>query len=100
MPGGIDDHFWQRFGGAIMLSFIQGGIQAGSNLASSGNSNNSVYFNSFASNGQQLSNTALENSINIPPTLGKNQGDNAAIFVMRDVDFSDVYSLEVRPHAE
>jgi type IV secretion system protein VirB10 len=100
MPGGINDHFWQRFGSAIMLSFIQGGLQAGANLASAGNSSNGVYFNSFQENGQQLSNTALQNSINIPPTLEKNQGDDVAIFVAKDVDFSDVYSLRVNGHAE
>jgi type IV secretion system protein VirB10 len=37
---------------------------------------------------------ALENSINIPPTLYKNQGERVAIFVARDLDFRGVYGLE------
>ena len=36
---------------------------------------------------------ALEQSINIPPTLNKNHGELVNIFVARDVDFSSVYQL-------
>jgi type IV secretion system protein VirB10 len=98
VPGAVNNHFWQRFGSAILLSVIQGGLQAGSALAAnsgSGGSSNSLFLNSFSNNGTALSNSALEASINIPPTLEKNQGDNVAIFVNRDLDFSDIYSLRV-----
>jgi type IV secretion system protein VirB10 len=93
VPGGVDTHFWQRFGGAIMLSVIQGTLQAGTAVAANSGSSTGVAINSFSSNGEQLSDTSLRNSINIPPTLEKNQGDNVAIFVAKDLDFSDVYSL-------
>jgi type IV secretion system protein VirB10 len=93
LPGAVDTHFWDRFGSAIMLSVIQTGLQAGSNVAGNSNSSNGVQIQSFQSNGQELANTALVNSINIPPTLEKNQGDDIAIFVARDLDFSDIYSL-------
>ena len=49
----------------------------------------------FQSNGTNISDTALQATINIPPTLEKNQGDNVAIFVAKDLDFSDVYNLNV-----
>jgi type IV secretion system protein VirB10 len=93
LPGAVDTHFWDRFGAAIMLSVVQTGLQAGSNVASNGNSQNGVSIQSFQSNGQELANTALVNSINIAPTLTKNQGDTIAIFVARDLDFSDIYTL-------
>ena len=103
LPGAIDTHFLQRFGSAIMLSVIQGGLQAGAALASNlnrGDNSNSLNFNSFSGNGQELADTALQASLNIPPTLEKNQGDNIAIFVARDLDFSDVYKLRVNAHGQ
>ena len=99
LPGTVNSHFWQRFGSAIMLSVIQGGLQAGAALAANsgqGGSSNSLFLNSFSNNGTELADTALQASINIPPTLEKNQGDNIAIFVARDLDFSDVYRLWVK----
>jgi type IV secretion system protein VirB10 len=38
---------------------------------------------------------AVQESINIPPTLNKNQGESVSIFVARDLDFSSVYGLRV-----
>lgn len=95
VPGAVDNHFWERFGSAIMLSVIQGSLQAGTATASTSGSGTGTYFNNFQSNGQQLANTSLQSSINIPPTLEKNQGDSVSIFVARDIDFSGVYSLSL-----
>ena len=39
---------------------------------------------------------ALQNSINIPPTLTKPQGAQVAIFAAQDFDFSGVYALKAR----
>ena len=96
LPGAVDNHLLQRFGAAVFLSLIEGGLQAGTALAAnSGSSNTGLTVNSFQTNGETLANSALQNAINIPPTLEKNQGDNVAIFVAKDLDFSDVYSLRV-----
>jgi type IV secretion system protein VirB10 len=92
VPGGVDTHFWSRFGSAIMLSVIQGALQSGSALSASSGSSGTT-FNNFSSNGEQLSDTALSASISLGPTLEKNQGDSVAIFVAKDLDFSDVYRL-------
>jgi len=93
LPGRVNNHWWDRFGGAILLSVIQGGLQTGSALAANSGSGGGTFFNSFQSNGSNVSDTALQATINIPPTLEKNQGDNVAIFVAKDLDFSDVYKL-------
>jgi type IV secretion system protein VirB10 len=45
--------------------------------------------------GQQAAAIAVEQSINIPPTLIKHQGGLVSIFVARDLDFSNVYGLRV-----
>ncbi len=95
LPGSVNNHWWDRFGSAILLSVIQGGLQAGSAVAANAGSSAGTSFNSFQSNGTNVSDTALQATINIPPTLEKNQGDNVAIFVAKDLDFSDVYNLRV-----
>jgi len=95
LPGTVNNHWWARFGGAILLSVIQGGLQTGTALAANSGSGSGTFFNSFQSNGTNVSDTALQATVNIPPTLEKNQGDNVAIFVAKDLDFSDVYKLHV-----
>lgn len=102
LPGEVDNHFWDRFGGALMLTMVQGGLQAGT-LAAAGNGNSNSTSQQAAlgfvyaaqSNGQSVANTALANSINIPPTLTKNQGDTVSLIVAHDLDFSSVYRLRL-----
>jgi type IV secretion system protein VirB10 len=91
VSGAVNNHFWQRFGAAIMFSVIGAGPQIASSALQHGNGNDYIQ---FLSPQQQLANTILENQINIPPTLEKNQGDNVTIFVARDLDFSGVYDLK------
>ncbi len=102
LPGAVDNHFWERFGGALMLTLVQGGLDAAT-IEAAGNGNNNSTSNEAAlgfvyaaqSNGQSVANTALQNTINIPPTLTKNQGDTVALIVAHDLDFSDVYRLQI-----
>lgn len=95
LPGRVNNHWWERFGSAILLSVIQGGLQTGTALASGSGSGGGAVFNSFGANGSNVSDTALQATIAIPPTLEKDQGSNVAIFVAKDLDFSDVYNLSV-----
>jgi type IV secretion system protein VirB10 len=93
ISGAINNHFLERFGAAIMLTIIGGSVQAASNAAQSGGGNN--YFGSLSSNTNEVANTALQSTINIPPTLTRNQGANVSIFVARDLNFSTVYKLSL-----
>jgi type IV secretion system protein VirB10 len=86
--GSIDTHFWDRFGGALLLSIIDDASAAVATRADP--------------NGQTVrvpsdaASVALQNSINIPPSLTKPQGSQVAIFVAQDLDFSGVYALKAR----
>ena len=97
VPGGVNNHLVERFGSAVLLTFLQGALQAGTALAGNSGTNSTAgfSFNNFQSNGQNIADTALQNSINIPPTLEVNQGVDVAIFVAKDLDFSDIYNLRV-----
>ncbi|GLR68278.1 type VI secretion protein [Acidocella aquatica] len=102
LPGAVNNHFWDRFGGALMLTLVQGGLQAGTLAAAGNGSGNSTsqqtalgFVYAAQSNGQSVANTALANSINIPPTLTKNQGDTVSLIVAHDLDFSSVYRLRL-----
>ncbi|WP_442548496.1 type IV secretion system protein VirB10 [Brucella cytisi] len=90
--GWIDTHFWQRFGGAVFISMI-GDLGQWASQAGRSSGDNSVQFSNTAQGTEQAAAEALRNSVNIPPTLYKNQGERVSIFVARDLDFSDVYSL-------
>jgi type IV secretion system protein VirB10 len=93
VPGHIDTHFWERFGGAIMLSLIDDVARAVTSNMGSGGGNNQINFNSTSEAGQDMAAEALKNTINIPPTLYKNQGEQLGIYVARDLDFSSVYDV-------
>ena len=94
VPGAVNNHFWQRFGAAILFSVIGYGPQIAANAVQHGSGNNYIQ---FLTPQQELANTVLEAQINIPPTLEKNQGDTVSIFVARDLDFSSVYDLRAQP---
>lgn len=92
LEGDVDRHFWQRFGGALLLSMVQGVIQAG-NTALARDGTTSI----DTGDTQGVIAETLRNTINIPPTVRKNQGELVSIFVARDLDFSDIYSVQPTP---
>jgi len=98
LPGFVDTHFWDRFGAAILISVIDGTMQAitahqqrgprlgrgsGVVLAPQGN--------------RDVITEVLRNTVAIPPTVVKNQGERIQILVARDVDFRSVYALRAIP---
>lgn len=93
LPGDVDRHVWRKIGGAIMLSLLEGGIQAGTAaLQPSGSSNISIGGGGLG----QLPTQLLQSTINIPDVLHRNQGSACTVFVARDLDLSNIYSLRRR----
>ncbi|OYX36579.1 MAG: type IV secretion system protein VirB10 [Caulobacterales bacterium 32-69-10] len=85
--GDIETHFWERFGGALLLSIVDEGAYA---VAGQDSGSGTTRLPSDAAG------IALQNSISIPPSLRKPQGSEVSIFVAQDFDFSGVYGLRAR----
>jgi type IV secretion system protein VirB10 len=88
----IDNHYAERFGGAVLLSFLDDAFAAIADQASSGGEGPT--FDSSTNNAQEMSSIALENSINIPPTGYVNHATETNIIVARDIDFRTVYGVQ------
>jgi type IV secretion system protein VirB10 len=91
LSGDVNRHFFQRFGAAILISVIDGAVQA---AATSRSSSGTVIYNPSGS--QDVLTEVLKSTVNIPPTITKNQGDRIQVFVARDLDFRSVYELKTR----
>ncbi|MDR0564687.1 MAG: type IV secretion system protein VirB10 [Azoarcus sp.] len=92
IEGHVDDHFWLRFGGAIMLSLIDDVAEAASNALDQGKGQR-ITFTNTSEGMSSAAAEAIRGTINIPPTIYVSQGAEISIFVARDLDFSDVYEL-------
>lgn len=88
LAGKVNTHFWQRFGAAILVSVIDGGVQAGIQATGNGGT---VIVNPATS--EQIMTDVLQGTINIPPTIVVHQGTRVEVLVARDVDFRSVYRL-------
>lgn len=94
LPAWIDSHFWERFGGAIMLSFIDDALAAAASHASNNSGSGGVTLDNTSGTSSKMAELALENSINIPATAYVNQGEMLSVIVPRNIDFSSVYGNE------
>ena len=120
MSGEIDQHFLERFGGAMLYSLFSDGMnyavqneqlrmQQQAALDAAGNGNSGTINNTLGGPLQSLTSTRstadsivqamLKQGQDIQPTLYKNQGEIIKIYVARDVDFSQVYELKRNPRS-
>jgi len=89
LPGTVNRHFWQRFGAAMLISVINGAVQSAAQ-ASRGGSGTVIV---DPSSTQDVLTEVLKGTVNIPPTVVKQQGDRIQVLVARDLDFRSVYEL-------
>jgi len=85
----VNRHFWERFGAAILISVVDGAVQAG--VQASSGSNGTVILNPSATS--DVMTEALRGTVSIAPTITKPQGDRIQVLVARDLDFRSVYEL-------
>ncbi len=86
--GTVDGRFWERFGGALLLSLVDDGA-----YAAFGSDRETIGASRAPSD---AASTALQGSVDIPPTLRKAQGSEVSIFIAQDLDFRGVYRLRAR----
>jgi type IV secretion system protein VirB10 len=89
LPGTVNNHFWQRFGAAMLVSVIDGAVEGAVQSAHGGNG--TVIVNPSTTQGVMTE--VLKGTVNIPPTVVKQQGDRIQVLVARDLDFRSVYEL-------
>ncbi|MEO8313373.1 MAG: type IV secretion system protein VirB10 [Pseudomonadota bacterium] len=87
MAGEVERHFWERFGAAMLVSVVDGAVQA----ATRSEGGSAVIISPSA--GRDVMTEILRDTIRIPPTLRKPQGDRIQVLVARDLDFRSVYLL-------
>ena len=85
LGGKVNRHFLQRYGGAILLSVLTGGLNALTQSLSSG----STVVVTSSTEATSLAAQATRGT-DIPPTIKTKQGTTVRIFVARDLDFSAV----------
>lgn len=87
----VDNHFWKRFGTAILVSLIDD--VSGFLIARESARGDGAVFSSTTASGSELSTEILEQQANIPPTGIVNNAKVINIIVARDVSFDSVYRL-------
>jgi type IV secretion system protein VirB10 len=89
LPGEVERHFWERFGAAMLISVVNGAVQAGVQAAN--HSGGAVVYAPTTS--QDVMTEVLRSTVNIAPTVVKHNGDRIQVLVARDLDFRSVYEL-------
>lgn len=79
LTGDVDSRFFERFGAAVLLSFVEG-------VAQRADDSTAVYL----SDAERASSVALRDSINIPPRIRVHQGSRISVLIARDLDFAQV----------
>jgi type IV secretion system protein VirB10 len=94
IPGEVDNHYFERFGAAIILGVADAALQLGqTELSKAGQSNINV--GTGAGGLSSLASQILQQTINMPPTIYVQPGAQISIMVDHPVDFSD--ALRVSP---
>lgn len=93
VDGDVDKHWGERIGNAFLLSLIQDAIGFAATRGGNQNGSSQMFFQNTQQAGDNMATTILKDSLQIPPTITRNQGERIAIFVARDLDFSAVYDL-------
>ena len=90
--GYIDYHWALRFTSALLVSIFD---DAFSSLVDNQKDNKTYVTDNTQQTVDNMATETLKRFIDIEPTLYKNQGSQAGIYVNKDIDFSKIYELEL-----
>ena len=93
LEGSVDNHLWERFGGAVMLMLVDNLFSLAQSEVSKGGN---TYVQLQSGDVSNLASEVLRNTINIPPTITINQGSDVALWVPTPISFNKCYTLEPR----
>ncbi len=93
LTGEVDRHFVERFGAALLVSVLDGAVQAAVASSRKGGGDQVVV---TPSGSQDIASEALKDTIGIPTTIRVAPGTRLQVLVARDVDFRGVYGSERR----
>ena len=88
LEGETNSHFFQRFGGSMLLSVLSAGLDAVASRGSGGNATAIVI--ASPQQATNIASIALQKRIDIPDTITVPQGAPIRVFIARDLDFSGV----------
>jgi type IV secretion system protein VirB10 len=91
VSGAVDNHFWERFGAAILISVIDGTLQGWAASQRKDGGGTSIVMNPQGA--RDVMTEVLKGTVGIPPTVVKNHGERIQVLAIRDVDFRNVYAL-------
>lgn len=89
LSGDLDTHFWDRFGSAIILTIVDGAIEAVAEAASD-STDNTIQLGDGGSGIDRAIEETIRQNVNIRPTIRVDQGERINVFLARDLDFSSV----------
>lgn len=87
----VDKHYQERFGGAILLSFVDDALNA---LSEKIANKETASVDNSTQNASDMASKVLEASINIKDTGYAFIGQRINILVARDIDMSNIYHFE------
>lgn len=100
LPGEVNNRWGERIGAAVLLSLVEDAVGYQTARASTSNGHSGpqdiAVFENSTRTGRTLAERILDSTINIKPTVFKQQGDRATIFVNKDLDFRSVYALRAQ----
>ena len=94
VDGFVDNHWTQRIGAALLLSILDDAVKIDiAREQAKGAATGAVILQGSGTETSTLAGKVLDTTVNIPPTVIKNQGEIVAVNVAQDIDFSTVYEL-------